>query len=226
MTSGKVVTLDSVESTQDAAVELDLQVGDVCRSFNQTSGRGRRGNSWESKGGVAITVVLQSATNHLPIAIAATLALRLNNLIPHETVGIKWPNDLFIDGKKLAGVLIEQRGGKCIVGIGVNVRDIPFPNSISMQLVGFKGSLEEVADIVAGSVTDAAQLNENTAVTAWARRDILVGTYQVVQSGDNLVEGLVLCIDPCHRLIMQTTHGILELPAATSSIVTPCNETR
>ncbi len=222
MSIGKVVTLDSVESTQDAAIELELRVGDVCRTFNQTSGRGRRGNKWESKGGVAVTVVLQSATAHLPIAVAATLASQLNNLIPSKRVSIKWPNDLYVDSNKLSGILIEQRDGKCLVGVGVNVNEAPHQNSISMRQAGFVGTLEDVADVIALGVLDAAQLDENTAVVAWARRDVLVGTNQTVQSGNNLVKGLVLSIDPCHRLVLQTDAGILELPAATSSIVNYC----
>ena len=72
MRKGRVLVLDKVTSTQDAAIEHDLQVGDVCISFNQTAGRGRRGNTWIGKGGIAVTVVLESATMHLPIAVAAT----------------------------------------------------------------------------------------------------------------------------------------------------------
>ena len=77
MSNGKVLTLDNVASTQDAALEHQLQAGDVCRSFNQTAGRGRRGAAWVASGGVAVTVVLEHAAPHLPIAIAATLASHL-----------------------------------------------------------------------------------------------------------------------------------------------------
>ncbi len=222
MNNGKVITLDSVESTQDAALRLDLKAGDVCLSYIQTTGRGRHGNEWNSSGGVAVTVVLDKATSHLPIAIAATLAARLNNLIPNHTIGIKWPNDIYVDGKKLAGILIEQRNGRCLVGVGVNVKQSPHPNAISKDQLGFEGSLEEVATVVVQSVFEASQHDENTAVTAWTKRDILVGTTQTVQSGDSAVKGLVLSIDPCHNLILQTPSGILELPAATSTIVTHC----
>ena len=223
MRESQVLTLDTVTSTQDAAIEHDLQVGDVCRSFNQTAGRGRRGNTWNSSGGVAVTVVVEEATLHLPVAVAATLASVLNNLIPNNRVGIKWPNDLYVDGKKLAGVLIEQREGRCLVGVGVNVLEAPIPTSTALRQLGSKQTVEMVANLVATSVFDATQLDENKAVTAWSERDILVGTTQIVQSGNNTVEGLVLCIDPCHNLLIQTPLGILECPAVTSTIITPCH---
>jgi len=122
----------------------------------------------------------------------------------------------------LAGVLIEQREGRCFVGVGVNVLEAPIATSTALYQLGFNGTRESVADVVATSVFDATQLDENKAVTSWRDRDILVGTILTVQSGDNIVEGLVLSIDPCHNLLLQTDSGILELPAETSTIVTSC----
>ena len=146
MHKGKVLLLDEVSSTQDAAIEHELQSGDVCVSFNQISGRGRRGNFWDGTGGVAVTVVLDSIQPHIPIAVAVTLAGQLNNLIPHATVGIKWPNDLLVNGKKLAGILIEQRQGRYLVGIGVNVLASPLPTSTSLNEIGAESNLENVAE--------------------------------------------------------------------------------
>ena len=222
MRESRVLFLDEVTSTQDAAIEHDLQIGDACVSFNQTDGRGRRGNEWKSDGGVAVTVVLEKATPYLPIAVAATLAAQLNNLITKHHIGIKWPNDLYVEGKKLAGVLIEQREGRCLVGVGVNVLASPLPTAASLSQLGSEPDKCGIADLVVSSVLDAAHLDENTAVTQWRKRDILVGTTQTVQSGDNTIEGLVLSIDPCHNLVLQTDHGIFELPAPTSKIITAC----
>ena len=219
MSENRVLILDEVSSTQDAAIEHDLQVGDVCVSWNQKSGRGRRGNSWDSRGGVAVTVVLDQAKPHLPIAIAATLASQLNNVIPTHSVGIKWPNDVIVQGKKLAGILIEQREWRVLVGVGVNVLEAPLDGAISLFELAYEGTMDNVEKLVASSVLDGAQLDEIAAVTSWRKRDILVGSTQTVQSGDNCVEGLVLDVDPCQNLILETSSGILTLPAATSSIL-------
>ncbi len=219
----RILCLEEVLSTQDAAIEYDLQDGEACVSFHQSAGRGRRGNEWNSEGGVAVTVVVENATPYLPIAVAATLAAQLNNLIPEQNIGIKWPNDLFVEGQKLAGILIEQRADRCLVGVGLNLYASPLPTACFLQQFGAAfDSKEHIPKLVVGSVLDAAQLDENTAVCQWRKRDILVGTNQLVQSGDNTIEGLVLNIDPCHNLVLQTAHGILELPAATSTIINPC----
>ena len=222
MSDHRVLFLDEVTSTQDAAIEHDLQVGEACVSFNQTSGRGRRGNEWNSSGGVAVTVVLEKATPHLPIAIAATLAANLNNVIPSQHIGIKWPNDLYVEGKKLAGILIEQRENLCLVGVGVNVLEAPLSTAVSLKQFCSESNKKKTAEIVVASVLDASQVDENIAVEQWRKRDILVGTIQTIQSGSNTVNGTVLSIDPCHNLILQTERSILELPAATSTIVTLC----
>jgi len=223
MPDRRTLILDEVQSTQDAAIEHGLEVGDVCISYHQTAGRGRRGKEWNSTGGVAVTFVLESVTPHFPIAIAAVLASQLNNLVPKQTVAIKWPNDLYVEGKKLAGILIEQREGMYLVGVGVNVLEATLSTAVCLKQCGSDPSLESVSDLVVASVLDAVQLDEITAVSEWRKRDVLIGTTQIVQSGDNVIEGLVLNIDPCHNLLLQTQHGIFELPAATSAIVTPCN---
>jgi BirA family biotin operon repressor/biotin-[acetyl-CoA-carboxylase] ligase len=237
MDNHRLLFLDEVTSTQDAAIEHDLQIGEACVSFNQTSGRGRRGNEWNSTGGVAVTVVLEKVSPHLPIALAATLAANLNNLIPKHHIGIKWPNDLYVEGKKLAGILIEQRENRFLVGVGVNVLEAPLPTSVALaslpwdpwlranlaqSQVGSEPKKGGVAELVVSSVLEATQIDENTAVKQWRKRDILLGTIQTIKSGSNTVTGTVLSIDPCHNLILQTDCGILELPAATSTIVTPC----
>ena len=128
---------------------------------------------------------------------------------------------MLVNGKKLAGILIEQRQGRFLVGIGVNVLASPLPTSTSLNEIGAESNLENVAELVASSVFDASELDENTAVTTWRKRDILVGTMQTVRSGDNIVEGMVLRIDPCHNLVLQTSVSILKIPAASATIVTP-----
>ena len=219
MSEQRILVLDEVLSTQDAAIDYDLQVGDACVSWNQRDGRGRRGQVWDSSGGVAVTVVLGHQTPHLPIAIAATLASQLNNILPTHSIGIKWPNDVFVEGKKLAGILIEQRDWRILVGVGLNVYEAPIEGSISLSTLGYEGSKDDIATLVTSSLLDGAQLDEIAAVTSWKKRDIVVGSMQTVQSGDNRVEGLVLDIDPCQNLILETSSGIFTLPAASSSIV-------
>lgn len=221
--SGRVFVFDEVESTQDAAVSHNLSTGDVCAALIQTAGRGRNGSSWDSSGGVAVTVVLDSISPHFSIAVAATLASQLNNLVPTCKIGIKWPNDLFIHGRKLAGILIEHREGQYLVGIGVNV--VGIPTGEHAECLGNFGCDDRsvVVRSVVASVFEAANLTEGLAVSAWKQRDILVGTSQRLCVAGKEIDGMVVDIDPLNNLLLQTNEGILALPAATSRVITPCN---
>ncbi len=222
---GSVVVLEEVASTQDAAVEHNLAAGDVCAALMQTAGRGRRGSFWDASGGVSVTVVLESPSPHFSIAVAATLAAQLNNMVPTCSIGIKWPNDLFIDGRKLAGILVEQRDGRCLVGVGVNVLGSPTnQNAASLGEFGCDDRAM-VAQCVVSSVFAAQLLSENAAVSVWRKRDLLQGTTQWVRSGEREIEGVVLDIDPMHNLVFETKDGIHALDAATSTIITPCPTT-
>lgn len=222
---GRVVVLDEVESTQDAAIEHDLIAGDVCATLTQTAGRGRRGSVWDASGGVAVTVVLKSPSPHFPIAVAASLAAQLNNLVPTCSIGISWPNDLYIQGRKLAGILIEQREARFLVGVGVNVLESPSgQNAACLGGFGCDDRAIVVQRVVA-SVFAARDLDEDAAISGWRTRDLLVGTTQCVRTGGKVIEGIVMDIDPVNNLILETQDGRLTLPAATSTIISHCPTT-
>ena len=214
---GRVVVLEETTSTQDAAIDLKLQAGDVCGALVQTSGRGRLGNAWDAIGGVAITVVLEESPPELSIAVAAVLAEQLEACIEHA-VGIKWPNDLFVEGQKLAGILIEQQGGVCLVGVGINVVKVTYPNAVSLHELGADVDRSCVASLIVSSIFSACSLSPEDAVSLWQTRDILVGTTQSFISNNNSITGTVLAIDPLHNLLLDTNSGPITLHAATTTL--------
>jgi len=98
----------------------------------QTAGRGRRGRTWVAPPGGSICLSLSWMFGEVPRDLSAlglvvgVCALRALRLLGLDTVGLKWPNDLLVDERKLGGILIELRaesaGPACVViGIGVNV---------------------------------------------------------------------------------------------------------
>ncbi|HRQ74913.1 MAG TPA: hypothetical protein PK098_03240, partial [Phycisphaerales bacterium] len=111
----RIIVLRETDSTQDAAKRFGAQPGDVVTAGRQTAGRGRLGRAWADTvdAGVAVTMVVDCrslrATEQLATigAIAAACAVEA---VMGARVGIKWPNDVVVDGRKLAGVLIEQSG--------------------------------------------------------------------------------------------------------------------
>ena len=102
--------------------------GTVVMAETQTAGRGRYGRTWQSpKGNLYMSLVLPDMGKNTPY-IAFLTAVAVADSLPDFNVSLKWPNDVLLDGKKLAGILVERVGDKIIVGIGVNVISNPTEN--------------------------------------------------------------------------------------------------
>lgn len=143
-----VFAYNSVKSTNDiaatmAAAKTPAPHGTIITANEQTKGRGRLGRSWHSPpgNGIYLSIILRpkfSPEKAPGISIMTALALTetINKLLPGR-VQIKWPNDIFINGKKTSGILTELSAEKnkinhLIVGVGINVNQPPgsFPDEI------------------------------------------------------------------------------------------------
>ena len=151
-----LVELASVASTNDEAARLASEGaadGTVVRARRQTGGRGRRGRRWTSpEGQRECSVVVRTA---VPLARAAVLSLAaavavgdtVSEFLPTEArVEHKWPNDVLVDGAKIAGILLEASssgGGAAdwlVVGCGVNVSTYPdIPGLVATSLAAHGG---------------------------------------------------------------------------------------
>lgn len=173
-----VIQLDSIPSTNTYLKELieenpNLPNYTLVSAVEQTQGRGQKGNVWESRAGENLTISLYVRPNlHLApkalpfdISIIAALATRdvIAEYLPLKEVQIKWPNDLLIDEKKVAGILIENgfNGEEleyCIIGIGVNVNQDSFEGTFpipatSLFLEGeWKFDLHKIQNDIATSI--------------------------------------------------------------------------
>ena len=114
------------ESTQALLLGPDLPEGTVAATDHQTAGRGRLGRVWEAPPGSS---VLASVLLHPPVerswpelsllgGVAAAEAIEVATTL---SVQVKWPNDVMLDRRKVAGVLAEARDGAVVLGIGINV---------------------------------------------------------------------------------------------------------
>jgi BirA family transcriptional regulator, biotin operon repressor / biotin---[acetyl-CoA-carboxylase] ligase len=138
-TVGRVVRLGRVESTQSVAFALAAEGaadGTVVVADSQAAGRGRRGHVWLDEPGASllVSIVLRPRleTARLPllslaagVAVADALA-EVAGLVPR----LKWPNDVLVGGRKIAGILLESRVGPAplvVLGIGVNLAQRAFP---------------------------------------------------------------------------------------------------
>ena len=162
-----IVRFDSLESTNKYCEALDLaQVGDfTCYwAIAQTAGIGQRGNCWASAPGENLTFSLVLHPSFLPadrqFRLTQALSLAICDFLstfhfPFSTF-IKWPNDIYVSGRKICGTLISahispftSHLSTCICGIGLNVNQrefpdwVPNPTSLSL-LTGREWPLEEL----------------------------------------------------------------------------------
>jgi len=103
----------------------DLPEGAVAVTEHQTSGRGREGRPWQDVVGTAIlcSLLLRPPPDRQPqqLSLVAGLAVAETVEERRDAAGIKWPNDVLLEGRKVAGVLLEASGGTVVCGIGINV---------------------------------------------------------------------------------------------------------
>ena len=161
------ITLAEVDSTNNYANHLILseaaEEGTVVLAHYQKKGRGQVGNQWESEAGknLLLSVILypQFLMAEQQFFISKVVSLALYDCLKKEVgeVAIKWPNDLYIGGKKIGGILIENAiKGRfllhSVAGIGLNLNQERFlsnaPNPVSLkQLTGKTYDIENIAEI-------------------------------------------------------------------------------
>ncbi len=141
---------EELVSTQDFLKERDLPIGTVVVSNRQTRGRGRHGRVWYSEeGGLYFSFLLD--TNYMDsMSLPLVLGYALSEYMHRQGLvsAIKWPNDVFVKGRKIAGVLVEKVKKGFVCGVGVNVNQGSFPadvQAISMSMAdGLKRDKVEV----------------------------------------------------------------------------------
>ena len=171
-TGSQVIELNEAPSTNSLAMELLADKppeGTVIWAHDQSAGRGQKGNSWDVSPGKNLTFSLiyypRFLANReiflLSKMVSVALCDFLQSKLPSEEVKIKWPNDLLVNKQKVAGILIENQfeGSRLkgsIIGIGLNVNQLFFPEAlrskaISMKLIsGQEYEIRELLDELLG----------------------------------------------------------------------------
>jgi len=216
------------DSTNERAKELALggaPHGTLVTADEQTAGRGRQGRQWVAPPGKALlmSVVLRhlgGAQAHLPLA-AALAACEASELsVPHLHCTIKWPNDVWIDGRKVAGILVEGRPqeGWAVLGIGLNVATSAdeFPDElreIATSLAVAASGQAPTVPVVLAHLLDTLETrlgdNPDTIIASWRERDALSGRLVRWSGGEGTATG----IDESGALIVVTSSGRVTLDA-------------
>ena len=182
------------DSTNERAKDLARAAaphGTLVTASEQTAGRGRQGRTWLARPGSAVlmSVVLRDPPESLPLAAAVAVA----EAVPADCL-IKWPNDVLLDGRKLAGILVEGRPqeGWAVLGIGLNVStpaaDFPAElRDIATSLAAALGEAPDTEEVLAALLARldtrlASPLDE--VLEEWRRRDALLGSEIHWNGGD------------------------------------------
>ena len=152
----KILRFDELKSTNVYLYDKISEKHDISDTVvvaaHQTEGRGMDKNRWESEAGknllfsIALNVNFLEASNQFKISQAVSVAIveKLSQFIDNQNLSIKWPNDIYFDDKKLAGMLIQntvegRMMGVSIIGIGLNINQLSFskdiPNPISLKMI-------------------------------------------------------------------------------------------
>lgn len=199
----------------------------------QTAGRGRFERSWYAPAGSCLLTSLLFRPTFLPPQRSQQLtmicALAAVEAVAAETglaVGIKWPNDLVYEGRKLAGLLTESSFSGAtldwvVVGLGLNV-NLDFAASAEPGLAGTATSLQMILGrpvsrpaLLRGYLTWVDRYYETlrggwSPQAAWAERLVTLGREVVVSNGEQVIEGLAEAVDEDGALLVRRPDGGLE----------------
>lgn len=219
-----LVIRDEVPSTMEIAhrlAEAGAPAGQGVLAHRQVAGRGRHGREWVSeRGGLWLSVVTRpdaaEGLDALSLRIGLALARFLEEALPGlPRLDLKWPNDLLLAGRKVAGVLVEARwsGDRClwaVAGVGINLRN-PVPCELADRAARLADVVavpepEALAEALAATVAAASRggpLDEGECA-AWLLRDALRG-HRVATPREGVAEG----VTPEGALMVRDDHGIL-----------------
>lgn len=231
-----VVVLRETASTQDHA--RGCPPGTVVIAWRQTRGRGRLGRSWADTGadGLAISINLPPSVADRLAGCAAVAACEAVEQAALESGGgipavrIKWPNDLWIEGRKLGGILIEQDAVRATVGIGINVLQRSFAEAISrtatsLSMHGFTVDRVDLACHLLQRIDAWVKADSERMAEEYAARDALSGSRCSLATPEGVVEGTVLRCDPLSGMRIRTSAGDRTLPAASTSVLASIDRT-
>lgn len=212
---GRVVVLERTESTNDDAKALareDAPHGTVVLAEEQTRGRGRGGTTWLSppRQNLMLSIILRARRfehSPAPFALCAGLAVAraVDTALASRRAALKWPNDVYVADKKIAGILLEAshregRGPMVVAGIGLNIFTTAFPESIAKTATSLAiegaNALDRstvAADVVGGVLAAWATFTEEglaASLDEIRERDWLAGRSVTVEGVSGIARGI------------------------------------
>ena len=229
-TASKILAFDAIDSTNAEARRL-AEAGEMgplwITAKRQTAGRGRRGRSWETgAGNLAATLLMATdrpAREAAELSFVAALAVSdlLSAHLPPERVKVKWPNDVMVSGRKIAGILVEsgarREGGLWLaIGIGINLATAPIAADRPATTLAHETrlpppepavALEGLADAFAEWLVGWDARGFAPVAEAWTERAYGLGERCTARLPDETVEGVAEGLDADGALRLRLADG-------------------
>ena len=206
---------DSTNERARGLAQAGAPSGTIVTASEQSAGRGRHGRMWAAPRGKALllsAVLRPLAPRHalLPLAVPLAVCAAIEAVAGPEC-RIKWPNDVWIDERKAAGVLIEARPPQwAVIGIGINVSIDPgeFPPDLRWPAtsIGSQVELDELREALCEALGEWANAADEAVLRAYRERDALAGR-QVAWDGAGDGEGVAAGIDERGNLLVERADG-------------------
>lgn len=222
---------DSIDSTQNQALTMTFDRennGAVIVAEKQTSGKGRSGRKWESpKGGIWLSVILHpkfdiEIATLFPLASALALSYSIENTLKIKTE-LKWPNDITIQGKKVAGMLVDaslesNKIESLVLGVGINfnvdVKQIErslkgTPNFYGVTSLSEHGKIGTPVNLVLSFLTELERIyftlsvgETKEIIREWTKRSSTIGKEIEIKTNKETIKGKAIEIDDDGALII------------------------
>ncbi|MGC0811992.1 bifunctional biotin--[acetyl-CoA-carboxylase] ligase/biotin operon repressor BirA [Pantoea agglomerans] len=226
VTQGNVSVMPVIDSTNQYLLERmhEMESGAACIAEYQQAGRGRRGRQWFSPFGANLYMSMYwrleqgpAAAMGLSLVIGIIMAETLRSL-GADDVRVKWPNDIYLNDRKLAGILVELTGktgdaAQIVIGAGINLAmrtaDASQINQgwINLQEAGVTVNRNELAARLINSLREALPLFEQEGLTPfvarWAALDNFINRPVKLLIGEREVHGIARGVDSQGGLLLE-----------------------
>lgn len=205
----KIIRLESVDSTNNYTANLikrgEIESGSVILAVEQYSGRGQRGAEWLVKPGENLTCSIYLDDVNVSVEnqffLTKVISLAVLELLKKYSIDtrIKWPNDIYVNDQKIAGILIENSisGNKIknsIIGVGLNINQIEFgtlqASSIRLETDKFV-PVDEVLFALIASVNEVLQWNESNVNEVYLERLYLINELSDFRIDGQIAKGTI-----------------------------------
>ncbi|WP_380183068.1 bifunctional biotin--[acetyl-CoA-carboxylase] ligase/biotin operon repressor BirA [Kalamiella sp. sgz302252] len=223
---GRLAVIPVIDSTNQYLLDrmADLQSGDACVAEYQQAGRGRRGRQWFSPFGANLYLSMYWRLEQGPLAamglslVIGIVTAEVLQALGATDVKVKWPNDLYLNDRKLAGILVELTGkagdaANIVIGTGINLA-MRSPDSsvvnqawINLQEAGVAIDRNTLAAALVNKMRDSLQQFEREGlapfVERWSRLDNFMDRPVKLLIGDREIPGIARGIDQQGGLILE-----------------------